>query len=80
MEAGVEFVTPANVKVWLKDRKWNINDTACANASEAEAVLKDLLLAAGTEEQVAQDQALESVALIAFIAQHGDWYKRLRYE
>ena len=77
MKAGVEFVTPANVKVWLNDRKWHINDTACANASEAEAVLKDLLLAAGTEEQ---DQALESVALVAFIAQHGDWYKRLRYE
>ena len=80
MKAGVEFTTPANVKVSLEDRKWHINDRVCENKIEALTILKGLLLATGTEETLAQDQAREAVDLVDFIAKNSDWYKRVRYE
>ncbi len=80
MKARVEFATPANVTVSLEDRKWRINDRVCRDKNEAEKVIKELALTAGTEDPLAQDQAREAVNLVAFISKHKDWYRRIRYE
>ena len=80
MNARVDFATPTNVTVSLENGKWRINDRDCKDKNDAVKVLEELVLTAGTEEPLAQDQAWEAVNLVDFISRNSDWYRHIRYE